>query len=334
MMINKNMVLKKLAPFTNFKKVLIEDQNTNDIINGILNNHEIYQNEYDKISEMFIGENEVETANNIYKFLKQNVPYYIEPIEKQTLRSPSAILSMKNNDGRILGADCKSYASFINGIMSSLNRKGIFNVPLSYRFASYRYDTKEPQHVFSVLYPNTKNEIWVDPVLNQFDQKKQPVYIKDKKIKMALIAMSGTQNQSTASLKEMQDYRDKLVSLKNKYLNNGVITPGSEEEKQYIMAIDKVTKCIQYASISGVPSISGGSVGFDWGSLVTTLVDTGASLVKANNQPQLSNQYGGYGSNYNQNMPTQQTQSSGINMNTILLLGAGGLALYFILRKK
>jgi len=334
-MINKDMVLKKLAPFTNYKKVLIEDQNTNDIIKGILNNHEIYQNEYDKISEMFIGDNEVETANNIFKFLKQNVPYYIEPIEKQTLRSPSAILSMRNNNGKILGADCKSYATFINGIISSLNRKGIFNVPLSYRFASYRYDTKEPQHVFSVLYPGSENEIWVDPVLNEFNQKKQPVYIKDKKIKMALIAMSGTQNQSTASLQEMQDYRDKLVSLKNKYLNNGVITPGSEEEKQYIMAIDKVTKCIQNASISGVPSISGGSVGFDWGSLVTTLVDTGASLVKANNQPQLSNQYGGYGSQYyNQNMPTQQTQSSGINMNTILLLGAGGLALYFILRKK
>jgi hypothetical protein len=135
-MISKRMVLQKLEPFANFKKVLIEDQNTSDIIQGILDNHNNYEKEYDKISEMFIGDNEVETAKNVFKFLKDNVPYYVEPIEKQTLRSPSAIISIKE------GADCKSYASFINGIMSSLNRKGIFKVPLSYRFASYRYDKR------------------------------------------------------------------------------------------------------------------------------------------------------------------------------------------------
>jgi hypothetical protein len=325
-MISKNMVLQKLAPFTNFKKVLIEDQNTGDIIQGILDNHNNYEKEYDKISEMFIGDNEVETAKNIFKFLKDNVPYYVEPIEKQTLRSPSAILSMKDSNGQILGADCKSYASFINGTMSSLNRKGIFKVPLSYRFASYRYDTREPQHVFSVLYPNTKNEVWVDPVLNKFDQRKEPVYIKDKKIKMALIAMSGTTNNSTATLQEMQDYRDKLVSLKNKYLNSGVITPGSQEENQYIMAIDKVTKCIQMASISGMPSISGNIGDIDWGNIFGKLVDTGASLIQKNNQPS-------YGGGYQ--YPVQQpTASTGISTNTLLLVGAAGLGLYLILRRK
>jgi len=333
-MISKNMVLQKLAPFTNFKKVLIEDQSTGDIIQGILDNHNNYESQYDKISEMFIDDNEVETAKNVFEFLKNNVPYYVEPIEKQTLRSPSAIISIKE------GADCKSYASFINGVMSSLNRKGIFKVPLAYRFASYRYDTKEPQHVFSVLYPGTKNEIWVDPVLNKFNQRKEPVFIKDKKIKMALIAMSGTTNNTTASLQEMQNYRDKLVGLKNKYLNNGLITPGSQEEDQYIKAIDKVTKFIQNASISGISNINGmfdGEVssssssggGIDWGNIFGKLVDTGASLIQRN-QPVPG---GGFF------MPTQQSNTGvnmnqGININTLLLLGAGGLALYLILRKK
>jgi len=329
-MISKNMVLQKLAPFTNFKKVLIQDQNTGDIIQGILDNHDNYESEYDKISEMFIDDNEVETAKNVFEFLKDNVPYYVEPIEKQTLRSPSAIISIKQ------GADCKSYASFINGIMSSLNRKGIFKVPLAYRFASYRYDTREPQHVFAVLYPGTKNEVWVDPVLNKFDQRKEPVFIKDKKIKMALIAMSGTSTQGTATLQEMQNYRDKLVNLKNKYLNSGFITPGSQEENQYIMAIDKVTKAIQFASISGVPSFDGevsvsssSGGGIDWGNIFGKLVDTGASLIQRNVQPSSGGMF----------FPTtQQAQpninmSQGINLNTILL-GAGlGLGLYLILRK-
>lgn len=319
-MISKRMVLQKLEPFTNFKKVLIEDQNTSDIIQGILDNHNNYEKEYDKISEMFIGDNEVETAKNVFKFLKDNVPYYVEPIEKQTLRSPSAIISIKE------GADCKSYASFINGIMSSLNRKGIFKVPLAYRFASYRYDTREPQHVFSVLYPSTKNEVWVDPVLNKFDQRKEPVFIKDKKIKMALIAMSGTSSQATASLQDMQDYRDKLVSLKNKYLNSGVITPGSQEENQYIMAIDKVTKCIQMASISGVPSISSNIGVIDWGNIFGKLVDTGASLITQNNQPS-------YGGAYQYQMQ-QPTASTGISTNTLLMIGAYGLVAYLIFRKK
>jgi hypothetical protein len=328
-MISKNMVLSKLAPFTNFNKVLIDDQNTNDIVEGILKNHDNYEKEYDKISEMFIGDNEVETARNIFKFLKNNVPYYIEPIEKQTLRSPSAIVSM------IQGADCKSYASFINGCLSSLNRKGIFNVPLAYRFASYRYDTKEPGHVFAVLYPGTKNEIWVDPVLGKFDQRKEPVFIKDKKIKMALIAMSGTTTQNAASLQEMERYRDKLVNMRDKYLNNGVITPGSSKELEYKVAINKVTRAIQDASISGignaynnVGAIDWGTI--DWNNLFGKVVETAGGLVKSNNPPS--------GGGYYPNLPSYQqpttSSSTGISTNTLLLFGAGGLILYFILRKK
>lgn len=323
-MISKNAVLQKLAPFTNFKKVLIDDQNTSDIIQGILDNHNNYQNEYDKISEMFIGDNEVETARNVFNFLKQNVPYYIEPIEKQTLRSPSAIVCMKQ------GADCKSYASFINGIMNSLNRKGIFRVPLAYRFASYRYDTKEPQHVFAVLYPGTKNEVWVDPVLAKFDQRKEPVFIKDKKIKMALIAMSGTATQPTASLQEMERYRDKLVNMRDNYLNAGVLTYGSSKELEFKVAINKVTKAIQDASINGIGGIAGEIGQIDWENIFGKLVDTAGKFA-----PQPGGFSPGYqGPTLPQYQQQQQMPSTGISTNTLLLFGAGGLVLYFILRKK
>ena len=323
-MISKNAVLQKLAPFTNFKKVLIDDQNTSDIIQGILDNHDNYQDEYDKISEMFIGDNEVETARNIFNFLKQNVPYYIEPIEKQTLRSPSAIVCMKQ------GADCKSYASFINGIMNSLNKKGIFRVPLAYRFASYRYDTKEPQHVFAVLYPGTKNEVWVDPVLAKFDQRKEPVFIKDKKIKMALIAMSGTATQPTASLQEMERYRDKLVNMRDKYLDAGVLTYGSSKELEFKVAINKVTRAIQDASITGIGGISKEIGALDWNNLFGKLVDTAGKFA-----PQPGGFSPGYqGPTLPQYQQQQQMPSAGISTNTLLLLGAGGLVLFFILRKK
>jgi hypothetical protein len=322
-MISKNSVLQKLAPFTNFKKVLINDQNTNDIIQGILDNHDNYQNEYDKISELFIGDNEVETAKNVFNFLKNYVPYYIEPIEKQTLRSPSAIVSMNQ------GADCKSYATFINGVMSSLNRKGIFKVPLAYRFASYRYDTKEPQHVFSVLYPGTKNEIWVDPVLAKFNQKKEPVFIKDKKIKMALIAMSGTASQSTATLQEMERYRDKLVNMRDKYLNAGVLKYGSSKELEFKVAINKVTRAIQDASITGIGGISNEIGAIDWNNIFGKLIDTAGNYIAP--PPPQDNNYGYQGPTLPQ---YQQQASTGITTNMILLYVVGGLGLYLILKKK
>lgn len=321
-MISKNAVLQKLAPFTNFKKVLIDEQNTSDIVEGILENHNNYEKEYDKISEMFLGGNEVETARNIFNFTKQNIPYYIEPIEKQTLRSPSAIISMKE------GADCKAFATLINGIMSSLNRKGIFRVPMAYRFASYRYDTKEPQHVFAVLYPGTKNEVWVDPVLGRFDQRKEPVFIKDKKIKMALIQMSGTATQPAATLQEMERYRDKLVNMRDKYLVAGVLKYGSSKELEFKVAIDKVTRAIQDVSVTGINGISNEIGAIDWNNIFGKLVDTAGKFAP---QP------GGFNTGYQfTTLPQyqQQAPSNGISTNTLLLLGAGGLVLFLIIRKR
>ena len=243
-MVSKSAVLQKLAPFKNYKRVVSSDQTVTDIIDGIVDTHYQWQKEYDKISDYFVGESELETARNIWNFLKSNVPYYIESTSNQTLRSPSAIVAMPG--------DCKSYALFANGVLDSLNRKGILQVPLAFRFAGYKDSTREPQHVFAVMYPGTKKEIWIDPVLARFNEKRQPSFYKDKKIKMALIALSGVGYTSTDKRAEMEAYRDKLVRDRDRLLQAGVITPGSSKELQYKVAINKVTVALQ-----DLPSISG-----------------------------------------------------------------------------
>tara|TARA_R110002126_G_scaffold288316_2_gene441951 strand:- start:2852 stop:3802 length:951 start_codon:yes stop_codon:yes gene_type:complete len=316
-MVSKSAVLQKLAPFKNFKKVVSTDQTVTDIIDGIVNTHYQYADEYDKISNYFVGESELETARNIFNFLKSNVPYYIESNNNQTLRSPSAIVAMPG--------DCKSYALFANGVLDSLNRKGIIQVPLAFRFAGYKNNSREPQHVFAVMYPGTKKEIWIDPVLARFNEKRQPSFYKDKKIKMALIALSGVNYSGSDKRAEMEKYRDKLVNERDRLLQAGIITPGSSRELQYKVAINKVTVALQ-----DLPSFAG--IGeFDWQNAFSSLVSAAPDIISA------SRPGGGYTPQLQQPpfyQPMQPQQGRGINTNTILLIGGAALAAFLIFRKK
>ena len=318
-MVSKSAVLKKLAPFNNYKKVVSADQTVTDIIDGIVNTHYQYQDEYDKISNYFVGESELETARNIFNFLKSNVPYYIESTNNQTLRSPSAIVA--------LPGDCKSYALFANGVLDSLNRKGIFQVPLAFRFAGYKDTTREPQHVFAVMYPGTKKEIWIDPVLPRFNEKRQPSFYKDKKIKMALIALSGVGYTTNDKRAEMEAYRDKLVRDRDKLLQAGVITPGSSKELQYKVAINKVTVALQ-----DLPSVNG--IGeFDWQNAFSSLVTAAPAIITAS-RPGSQDRF----QQFDQGLPSlrqqQPEQRSGMNTNTLLLIGGAALAAFLIFKKK
>ena len=93
------------------------------------------------------------------------------------------------------GSDCKNFSLFFAGLLDSYRRNTEENFELCFRFASYDGSNK-PEHVFVVINPNTNNEIWCDAVLSYFNEKKQPNYFKDKKIKnMALMALSGITNK-------------------------------------------------------------------------------------------------------------------------------------------
>jgi hypothetical protein len=181
---DKQTILNELQPLQGTKNVIVENQSTGDIIEGILETHKRYQNQYDKIYKYFVGSSLNDTCNNIWQFLKDNVKYYVEPQKLQTLRSPAAILSK--------AADCKSYSLFANGILDAYRRNENKNFDVCYRFAGYT-KPKRIEHVFSVCIDKKGNEIWTDAVLKDFNDKFTiPVYFRDKKINnMALVAMAG-----------------------------------------------------------------------------------------------------------------------------------------------
>lgn len=173
-----------LLKFKGQKKLVVNNQDVNDIIKTLIDQHQLHRKDYDKICHLFVRENEVKTLKAIFDFLKDNVKYKIETGENQKIKSPGAIVYT----GKTTGSDCKGYASFINGVIDGINRTRKFKIPFCYRFANYRIMDITPQHVFAVAYPGTTNEIWIDPVLPFFDQKKK---YYNKIDKMPLYTVSG-----------------------------------------------------------------------------------------------------------------------------------------------
>lgn len=182
---NGNSLLQYLPPYKGTVTVLKKHQNTDDIIEGILSANNKYAKDYSQISSFFIGSTPRQTCKNIWKFLKQNVNYKIESENRQTIKTPAAIIAT----GKTTGSDCKNLSLFTAGILQDLKRKGIQNIPFVFRFSSYKFFNNIPEHVFIVAYPGTNNEIWIDAVLNEFDYKKNYTYKIDKK--PMLVGISG-----------------------------------------------------------------------------------------------------------------------------------------------
>lgn len=198
-------LLGRLAPYRGTEKTLIQNQDTADIMAGIAEWHKRYGHHYDGISALFLGRDAKETARRVFDFLKGNVNYIIEGDDRQTLKTPAAIIAQGHGD-------CKHYSLFIGGILDSLARLGLQRTPWAFRFASYRWYDETPQHVFVVLNPGTRGEIWVDPVLSRFDQRKPYTHAIDKR--MALVGISGVQAPAQmAGLKDILK-KGKQVVLK------------------------------------------------------------------------------------------------------------------------
>jgi len=178
-MIDKNLLLKKITAYQGNKSIIVDNQNTSDIINSILSAHKKYASDYDKIASQFWKGSAKETCRYIWNFLKANVKYRIEPDSSQSVKSPAAIL-LKNGD-------CKHYSQFFGGVLDALKRQG-HKIEWCYRFANYKLFNTAPHHVFVVL-KNKGIETWCDAVLSGFDYKKSYINKIDKN--MSLYSISG-----------------------------------------------------------------------------------------------------------------------------------------------
>ena len=205
---NRDQLLGRLSPYGKKRILLKQDQGVPDIISAMLSAHKIYAPEYDKISQDFYAGDGIQTAKNIFNFLKKNVRYKIESENNQRIMSPSAIVSLAKND-------CKNYALFIMGVLDSLKRKGLIKNDIFYRFASYKLLDEVPHHVFAVIKDQDGTEYYIDPVLSTFNERKTFFHKIDKRPNnMPLYSVSGVGSSVGAAKKTAQPKEKKKIVVK------------------------------------------------------------------------------------------------------------------------
>lgn len=201
---DKRFLITYLPPDQGNDETIVEDQTVPDIINEVVDSHIEFSYHYDSIAHFFEKSCHMKIAKALFDFCKSNIKYNIESVEDQTTRSPAVLLKMGEGD-------CKHYSGFIGGVFSALNRKG-YKIDYWYRFASYKLLDSDPGHVFVVM-DYKGNEIWIDPVLDSFNERLDPTYIVDIKIDdMALRRLSG--------------FDDMVVNGIDDQVVNGIKRPG------------------------------------------------------------------------------------------------------------
>lgn len=168
-----------------------ENQSARDIIKRILIKHENCAGMYDRIAASFSGGSVWDICERLYDYCRDNLPYYEESEEAQYVSSPYTILSRGYSD-------CKGYALFCGGILDALKRTGK-KIDWHFRFANYDILSDEPGHVFIVVNLNG-GEIWLDPVIDEFDFHKAYWDARDEYISVSRAAAIGRLSTMGAAL--------------------------------------------------------------------------------------------------------------------------------------
>jgi len=206
-------ILKYLPSYRGNIEIITNNQDVKDIMKAMQNFHTTYASDYDKIYKFFLGKTPEQTAQNLFDFLKKNCSYYIEGLEGQTVRNPSAILAT----GKLDGIDCKNYALFIGGVLDAINRSGKQTIPFAYRYAQTDLFDENYNHVFIVIFPKTQHELFIDPIpeVKNLDDR-FPIYsYTDKKLNTMLYGVSGTKNQIGFTIPGIGVNTDDIASVAN-----------------------------------------------------------------------------------------------------------------------
>jgi hypothetical protein len=159
--LEKRKAIQALGAMSALPMTVVDDQTVSDIVEWMPVAHAAYRRMYDKLVACVEEDELSNLCYELWDFCRTNLKYKEEGVEKQQLSAPSTMLERG-------WADCKCYALFIGGILDALNRRGA-DIEWHYRYVPSAPWGSSIGHVFVVVDPGGE-DIWVDPVLSDFDR--------------------------------------------------------------------------------------------------------------------------------------------------------------------
>jgi hypothetical protein len=158
------------------REIKFPNGNTADIISTMLwaDGHKAVKEDTKELAEKLRGKNDLQTAYNVWHFVKKYVRYQLDPLGQQDIKAPAQTWK----DGY---ADCKSRSIFQASLLKNLG------LPYKYRFVSYK-NKDVYTHVYVLIGAGGK---WYasDPDMNMFNKEKPYKFKLDKNMsKISFIA--------------------------------------------------------------------------------------------------------------------------------------------------
>lgn len=153
-MVTPELILSHLPPYQDEWELIKKRQYVTDIVKEVCTAHALFAPYYDQFSYLFYSADPDKVCEELHRYCKNFIRYQEEPIDVQTSALPTGIVF--NAVG-----DCKHFALFNAGVISSLNRLYNCCFDAVFVFAGYR-KAEEPHHVF-VAVRDSDSEIWLDP---------------------------------------------------------------------------------------------------------------------------------------------------------------------------
>lgn len=218
-----------VAPMTGQVRVTHQDGITTQIIAEVLDVSAESAGQTARLAEKLEGATPLESCENVYRFVRQNVPYKLDPPGKQRIKTPAAVIGTGF-------CDCKGYATLINDLLRCLG------IRCAFRFVSFTA-SNNVTHVYTVAWPTPGGPLVVlDACLPRFNQEKPYTHHEDHMTQISRVSgiaparranpylsVSGLETPEEMSLKLMREgaliERDQAVRVQG----IGSLTAGEQQ---------------------------------------------------------------------------------------------------------
>lgn len=257
-------IAKKTIPEPNWDKVRVggPDGMTEDIVHEIATTTKISVSDLRNFAPQLKGKTALETLQNDWNFVRNNIHYKLDPDGEQFIKTPSRTFW----DGY---ADCKSFSIFF---ISLLKAQGFTNY--GFRFVSYSDRSDLFTHVYPFVIENGQTYILdAVPGIPKFNFEKKFKHKKD--LTMSQISrMSGLGNESGQMVKKVVNLgnrmpdemtegeidlwiaRDRMLTEKSIVEKiQGIGSLKAEKYQDSIDMLDDAIEAVQNATVNGIGAI-------------------------------------------------------------------------------